>query len=127
MAAAGAHDLTFLDVLVVHHANHRGRAKYLADICFVLSVEDTHLATYSFRKLQGMELAEDTRNGREVTYTATEAGEKACACYHEIREQYLTSNTSPSSGGNAEIGELTRLLCVLTDLYEQTVWSATSS
>ena len=45
MAAAGVRDLTFLDVLVVHHVNHRGRAKRLADICFVLHVEDTHLVT----------------------------------------------------------------------------------
>ena len=40
LAAAGVRDLTFLDVLVVHHVNHRGRAKRLADICFVLNVED---------------------------------------------------------------------------------------
>ena len=126
MAAAGVRDLTFLDVLVVHHVNHRGRAKRLADICFVLNVEDTHLVTYSLKKLQGMDLVEGTRNGKEVTYTTTEAGEKACARYREIREQCLTSNISPSGEENAEIGELARLLRVLTGLYDQAARSATS-
>ena len=71
-------------------------------------------------------LVEGTRNGKEVTYTTTEAGEKACARYREIREQCLTSNISPSGEENAEIGELARLLRVLTGLYEQAARSATS-
>lgn len=126
MAAAGVRDLTFLDVLVVHHVNHRGRAKRLADICFVLNVEDTHLVTYSLKKLQAMELVEGTRNGKEVTYTTTAIGETACARYREIREQCLTSNISPGGEENAEIGELARLMRVLTGLYEQAARSATS-
>ena len=92
----------------------------------MLNVEDTHLVTYSLKKLQGMELVEGTRSGKEVTYTTTAAGEKACARYREIREQCLTSNISPSGEENAEIGELARLLRVLTGLYEQAARSATS-
>jgi predicted MarR family transcription regulator len=53
MGAAGVRDLTFLDVLVLHHVNHRGRAKRLADICFVLNVEDTHLVTYALKSSWG--------------------------------------------------------------------------
>ncbi len=40
-----------LDVLVLHNINHRGKPKRLADVCLVLNVEDTHLVTYSVRKL----------------------------------------------------------------------------
>ena len=40
MAAAGMKDLTPIDVLALHHVNHRARNKKLADICFVLNVED---------------------------------------------------------------------------------------
>ncbi|MGH8600346.1 MAG: winged helix DNA-binding protein, partial [Burkholderiales bacterium] len=36
MAAAGVKDMTPVDVLVLHHVNHRGRDKKLADVCFVL-------------------------------------------------------------------------------------------
>lgn len=126
MGAAGVRDLTFLDVLVLHHVNHRGRTKRLADICFVLNVEDTHLVTYSLKKLQGMGLVAGVRVGKEATYSTTAAGTEACARYREIREQCLTSNMTPGSAENAEIGELARLLRVLTGLYEQAARSATS-
>ena len=36
-------DLAPIDVLVLHHVNHRGTAKRLADVCFVINVEDTHV------------------------------------------------------------------------------------
>ncbi|AZG14618.1 MULTISPECIES: winged helix DNA-binding protein [Cupriavidus] len=126
MGAAGVRDLTFLDVLVLHHVNHRGRAKRLADICFVLNVEDTHLVTYSLKKLVGLGLVAGERVGKEATYATTEAGAEACARYREIREQCLTSNFTEGSDENVEIGELARLLRVLTGLYEQAARSATS-
>ncbi|SOY43477.1 winged helix DNA-binding protein [Cupriavidus taiwanensis] len=126
MGAAGVRDLTFLDVLVLHHVNHRGRSKRLADICFVLNVEDTHLVTYALKKLQGLGLVSGERVGKEATYSTTEAGAEACARYREIREQCLTSNFTEGSEENAEIGELARLMRVLTGLYEQAARSATS-
>ncbi|MCO4892375.1 winged helix DNA-binding protein [Cupriavidus sp. WGtm5] len=126
MGAAGVRDLTFLDVLVLHHVNHRGRPKRLADICFVLNVEDTHLVTYALKKLQGLGLVSGERVGKEATYSTTEAGAEACSRYREIREQCLTSNFTAGSEENAEIGELARLMRVLTGLYEQAARSATS-
>ncbi|CAG9164297.1 winged helix DNA-binding protein [Cupriavidus pampae] len=126
MGAAGVRDLTFLDVLVLHHVNHRGRAKRLADICFVLNVEDTHLVTYALKKLTGLGLVNGERVGKEATYATTKAGTEACARYREIREQCLTSNFTEGSDENVEIGELARLLRVLTGLYEQAARSATS-
>jgi hypothetical protein len=47
MAAAGVGELTITDVLLLHHVNHRARNKKLADICFVLNYEDTHVVAYS--------------------------------------------------------------------------------
>ena len=47
MAAAGCPDLTITDVLLMHHVSHRARNKKLADICFVLNYEDTHVVAYS--------------------------------------------------------------------------------
>ena len=45
MAAAGLKDLTPLDVVVLHHVTHRARDKRLADICFIMNVEDCLLYT----------------------------------------------------------------------------------
>lgn len=51
MAAAGEPDMGAFDVSLLHHVNHRDRKKKLADICFVLNVEDTHVVTYALKKL----------------------------------------------------------------------------
>mgnify|MGYP002148539464 CR=1 FL=1 len=66
MNAAGAKDMTPVDVLVMHHINHRSSAKRLADICFVLNIEDTHVVSYSVKKLIGMNLVTGTKRGKEV-------------------------------------------------------------
>jgi predicted MarR family transcription regulator len=66
-------DLMPLDVLVLHHVTHRARDKRLADICFIMNVEDTHLINYSLKKLQGLGVVASSKVGKEVTYAATEA------------------------------------------------------
>ncbi|MEC8551443.1 MAG: winged helix DNA-binding protein, partial [Pseudomonadota bacterium] len=40
-------DLGVIDVLCLHSVNHRARAKKLADICFKLNIEDTHIVNYA--------------------------------------------------------------------------------
>jgi predicted MarR family transcription regulator len=47
MAAAGVKDLSILDVLLLHHVNHRAQEEKVADIAFLLNVEDTHTVSYS--------------------------------------------------------------------------------
>ena len=44
-------DLGVIDILCLHSVDHRGRAKKLADICFKLNVEDTHIVNYALKKL----------------------------------------------------------------------------
>uniref|UniRef100_UPI000568F23B winged helix DNA-binding protein n=1 Tax=Brucella anthropi TaxID=529 RepID=UPI000568F23B len=52
MAAAGLPGLSPIEVLILHSIRHRDREKKLADICLVLDIEDTHIATYAIRKLE---------------------------------------------------------------------------
>ena len=49
MAAAGVSDMTTVEVLVLHHVNHRDRPKKLADIAFILNIEDTHVVNYALK------------------------------------------------------------------------------
>ncbi len=79
MSAAGLKDLTPLDVLVLHHVTHRARDKRLADICFIMNVEDTHLINYALKKLQNLGVVVGSKNGKEVTYASTEARARVCA------------------------------------------------
>ena len=126
MSAAGLKDLTALDVLVLHHVTHRARDKRLADICFIMNIEDTHLVNYSLKKLVSLGVVVSSKSGKEVTYAATEAGSVSVQRYREIREQCLIQALHADDGLNKDIGELARLLRVLSGMYDQAARSAAS-
>jgi predicted MarR family transcription regulator len=126
MAAAGLRDLTITDVLVLHHVHHRARNKKLADICFILNVEDTHVISYSLKKLVGLGVVTAERSGKEVTYATSESGRQFVERYRQIREKCLVSSMSPAGVENAQLGELARFLRLLSGLYDQAARSASS-
>lgn len=126
MAAAGLNELTPLDVLVLHHVTHRARDKRLADICFIMNVEDTHLVNYALKKLQGLEVVQSTKSGKEVTYAATDQGRAYVQRYREIRESCLIDALNADESLNRDIGELARLLRVLSGMYDQAARAAAS-
>lgn len=126
MAAAGLKDLTPLDVLVLHHVTHRARDKRLADICFIMNIEDTHLVNYALKKLQALGVVESLKNGKDVTYAATDSGRSYVQRYREIRESCLIDALKADDGLNRDIGELARLLRVLSGMYDQAARAAAS-
>ena len=126
MSAAGLKDLTALDVLVLHHVTHRARDKRLADIAFIMNVEDTHLINYSLKKLQGLGVVASSKSGKEVTYAATDQGRAYVERYREIREDCLINALKADSALNHDIGQLARLLRVLSGIYDQAARSAAS-
>ncbi|WP_296444631.1 winged helix DNA-binding protein [Rhodoferax sp. UBA5149] len=126
MSAAGLKDLTPLDVLVLHHVTHRARNKRLADICFIMNVEDTHLINYSLKKLQNLGVVASHKSGKEVTYAATDIGRQYVERYREIRESCLINALNADDALNRDIGELARLLRLLSGIYDQAARSAAS-
>ena len=124
MAAAGVPDLTITDVLVLHHVNHRARNKKLADICFVLNYEDTHVVNYALKKLVAAGLVQGDKQGKEVFYSPTARGEEAVAKYREVREQCLISSIDGEL--NAQVGEMARFLRVMSGQYDQAARAASS-
>ena len=126
MSAAGAKDMTAVDVMVLHHINHRGSEKRLADICFVLNIEDTHVVSYSVKKLLGMGLLTSTKRGKEVFLATSEAGVALCERYRQVREECLLAGFSGEDGENAELGEIARRLRALTGRYDQAARAANS-
>lgn len=127
MNAAGVKDMAPTDVLVLHHVAHRGTEKRLADICFVLNIEDSHVVNYSLKKLATLGLVSSARRGKEACYTTTEAGEALCARYRDIREACLMPGFSGTEGENQTIGELARLLRTLSGRYDQAARAASTS
>jgi predicted MarR family transcription regulator len=134
MAAAGIGDLGPLDVMVLHSVNHRARDKKLADICFVLNVEDSHTVSYALRKLVRAGLVEARRSGKETLYATSEAGRVACRRYRQVREECLMAALDAFSGDggdsagdlNRRIGAAADLLRGVSGLYDQAARAATS-
>jgi predicted MarR family transcription regulator len=126
MSAAGLKDLTPLDVVVLHHVTHRARDKRLADICFIMNVEDTHLVNYSLKKLLNIGVVASSKSGKEVTYAATALGRQHVERYREIRERCLIGALNADASLNRDIGELARLLRVLSGMYDQAARAAAS-
>ncbi|NJM43827.1 MAG: winged helix DNA-binding protein [Brachymonas sp.] len=126
MSAAGLRDLMPLDVLVLHHVTHRARDKRLADICFIMNIEDTHLVNYSLKKLQSMGVVVSSKSGKDVTYASTEMGMQHVTRYREVREQCLIAALKADDGLNKDIGELARLLRMLSGVYDQAARAAAS-
>lgn len=119
MTAAGIQDLTAHDVTILHRVNHQARHKRLADICFTLNIEDTHVVSYSLRKLAGAGLVESEKRGKEVFFITTARGREACERYRDLREKFLVAALAPDESARAELDELARFLRVLSGLYDQ--------
>lgn len=126
MGAAGVKDLTTLDVLLLHHVNHRAREKKLADISFMMNIEDTHVVAYSLKKLVALDLVKSEKKRKEVLFSTTTKGQDYIARYREVREACLVSGLSADGSENFELGELARFLRWLSGLYDQAARAATS-
>ena len=127
MTAAGVPNLSPLDVLVLHHTNHRGREKTLAGICLVLNVEDSHLVNYSLKKLRKLELVSARRRGKESIYTTSEQGQALCKRYREIRETCLLDTLTALGGPSMEdLSQVALRLRALSGVYDQAARAATS-
>jgi predicted MarR family transcription regulator len=126
IAAAGGPELSALDVLILHTVNHRGRPKRLADICLVLSVEDTHLVSYGVKKLETGGLVESGRAGKEKTVVITEKGRDICLRYRDIREALLVGSIDTTNIDKERLSEVAGMLRALSGHYDQAARSAAS-
>jgi predicted MarR family transcription regulator len=126
MAAAGITDMTTTEVLVLHHINHRAREKKLADIAFILNIEDTHVVNYALKKLQHLGLVQTEKRGKEVLYSTNDKGLEVCKRYFDVREQVLVSHLTGSGTESFELGELARFLRMMSGLYDQASRAAAS-
>jgi predicted MarR family transcription regulator len=126
MAAAGVKDMTTLEALLLHHVHHRARKKKLADICFMYNIEDTHVVSYSLKKLIKMGLVKSEKSGKEVLFTTTDKGAQLIEQYRLVRERCLMNQLSGEGRENDKIGEMAEFLRYLSAFYDQAARAATS-
>ncbi|MCL2891662.1 winged helix DNA-binding protein [Brenneria tiliae] len=126
MAGAGEADLAVNDILVLHHVHHRGRSKKLADICFTLNYEDSHVINYCLKKLVTLKFIRGEKIGKEVFYTSTPEGAALVERFRDVRNRCLL----PSMAGEVADGEvlsaIARQLRTLSGLYDQAARAASS-
>ncbi|MGR3435858.1 MAG: winged helix DNA-binding protein [Shimia sp.] len=125
MAAAG-HEMSPLEILVLHNVNHRAREKRLADIAFLLNIEDTHTVNYALRKLMKAGLLSSEKRGKEVFYATSDAGRALCDAYREVRRQCLIAGLPISEPSGADLREIAAQLRALSGQYDQASRAAAS-
>lgn len=127
MTAAGIPDLAPLDILVLHNVYSRQREKTIASICLVLNIEDTHLVSYSLRKLRKLGLIETRKRGKEAVFATSESGAQACERYREVREACLIDALAAFGGpGTEDMASIATRLRALSGIYDQAARAATS-
>ena len=82
-------DLGVLNLMCFHSVSHPTRSKKLADICFMLNVEDCHTIYYALKKLVRYELLYSEKQGNEVFYNTTDLGQSLYMAYRDVRVSCL--------------------------------------
>lgn len=126
MAAAGVPGLSSTEILILHTIRHRDRSKKLADICLVLDIEDTHVATYAIRKLEAAGLVTTGKEGKEKTVRISRKGAEACERYAQIRERLLVASTANARPSEETLSEIAAVLRFMSGAYEQSARAATT-
>ena len=126
MKAVGYKDFNPLDILVLHHINHRAKEKRLSDVAFVLNIEDTHTVNYAIKKLVKADLIEGRKIGKEIFYSTTQTGQDVCIEYGKIRQACLLDAASANGRDFDEISHIARALRNISGLYDQASRAAAS-
>jgi predicted MarR family transcription regulator len=116
-----------VDVLVLHHVHHRRSPKRIADVCFVLNIEDTHVVSYSLKKLAAAGLVRGEKKGKEVFFRTTPAGADLCARYKRVRDACLVAGLSRTEEEARSLSAVSRLLREKAGAYDQASRAATVS
>ncbi len=126
-AAEGRKDLAAVDVLVLHHVHHPQTAKRIADIGFVLNIEDTHVVSYSLKKLVAAGLVHGEKRGKEVFFSTTATGADLCARYKAVRDHCLLPGFARAGEEAARLSDIAHFLRGQAGTYDQASRAATVS
>ncbi|WP_334188101.1 winged helix DNA-binding protein [Noviherbaspirillum sp.] len=126
MADAGIKDLVVTDALVLDQLNGRAHAKSLADICFILNIEDARVVGYSLRKLVALDVVSAEKRGKEVIFSITPLGQAYLLRYQEVREHRLLDTLVALGPNKSVYTALSQYLRKLSGLYDQAARAASS-
>lgn len=123
---AGYSQLSVIDALVLDQLRQRGQHRRLADLCFILNMDDMHVVGYSLRKLAGLGVVDMTRHGKEVTYSIAPHNDAQLTQLRADQERQLLDALAKMRIDGASLAELARYLRRMTGLYDQAARAAAS-
>ncbi len=126
MASVGYKDLNPLDILILHNVNHRTREKRLADIGFMLNIDDAHTINYAIKKLVKVGLVVGNKQGKEVFYRTTDLGMDVCQRYRDVRQSCLVDAAIATKQNLDEVSHTALILRSMSGLYDQASRAASS-
>ena len=92
----------------------------------MLNIEDTHLVTYSLKKLDANKLLSSGKRGSEKTVTLTAKGEEVVQRYRKVRESLLVQSVKSAGMDERRLSEIAALMRALSGHYDQAARAAAS-
>lgn len=116
---AGLGGFASIEIQVLHIIGRAKEPRRVADICFVLNVEDAHIVNYAAKKLLKAGLVQSHRAGKDAVFTITGAGAQKITDYTEAKKQFLLEASTRFSEQEIDLEDLAEKLHSLSALYEQ--------
>lgn len=123
------HPCNGMDYAVLNVIRMHERPKSLSDIARLMNRDDLSNLQYSVRKLSKAELIEKLGNSghkRGATYQVTAQGIEATDNYAKFRRELLVSLTQSISDSEQRMEQVTRMLSLLSGIYDQAACVAAS-
>lgn len=121
-------DLTFNEHMILHIIRMHNRPKNSITIARMMNRDDLANLQYSLRKLESAGLISKSKdkNGKSFSYVVTERGKQITDGYAAVRSDLLIRAISTISDIDGRMAEMTKLVSVLTGIYEEMARSATT-
>lgn len=119
-------DIKFAEHMILHVIRMHNRPKNSITIARMMNRDDLANLQYSLRKLEaaGLITKSKDKNGKSFSYVVSEKGTQITDGYAAIRSDLLIRALSTISDVDERMGEITKMLSVLTGIYEEMARSA---
>ncbi|WP_374527116.1 winged helix DNA-binding protein [Novosphingobium sp.] len=121
-------DIKFAEHLILHIIRMHNRPKNSITIARMMNRDDLANLQYSLRKLEGAGLISKSKDktGKSFSYVVTDKGKQITDGYAAIRSDLLIRAISTISNIDERISEMTKLISMLTGIYEEMARSSTT-
>jgi predicted MarR family transcription regulator len=121
-------DIKFNEHMILHIIRMHNRPKNSITIARMMNRDDLANLQYSLRKLESAGLISKSKdkNGKSFSYVVTERGKQITDGYAAVRSDLLIRAISTISDIDGRMAEMTKLVSVLTGIYEEMARSATT-